>query len=895
MKLFDRILREKLVDESLLRIVFGAEQYDGEWEDANDVMHPYDLPGTAYNVCLFYFALIQGCYIGQALQLTCKLQELAASPKVIAPIADMWKENRSCDFSYADTLFSYLLGCADFCQEDILPASAKPYIAKVRDTYKKYKSTSSVHSNLLSEEFFIGLLQNLPLLRNTRFDSQQMRLHMQLENQEIAVKCSPFLSFLSFEDNELGTPVDYVTKNCFILLSVSKGDKNDELYFDTIELNGYNTPRKVRVWRNVINNENLVLICQAVDITTKWYPVEDYWCDYTFLTNLIDVAEDVLLKHFLSSKYIDKEIQAQLDITPKFLEIFEDTEMFSSMPSGNRITVKDLKGVLRDLLLSEGLFKTIRSILYNPGSSTHDRNSNKLLFDKFSEGFVQFGMISPAQRDEYKSQCAAKIQDSLQRLAHIVTVESGAYQKRSLEIRAEWETFYLLQMAGIKNEKLFADVEKILSIDDFYDMLANPGSTIEQDLQQVLYLLNCFYGALLKNSLPFNEKKYYKDLAKLCESYAPDNNTLESMFDTFSQIVQKCSKSDVIEKLLGRRMQWQDVDKLLNFHKKDILDKLNSGLSLNENPACGNHTVFISYAHEDKSTVKACVERWRDRGIRMFFDETDIHCGDNWRAIADSAMDNDNCKMVVVFMSKNAATSAAVKHELEHAQMIASRKFPLSAQKAECFIVPINLEADSIDSYLKVFEHNIVTPRISQDESDCAKAIREILSAQKVFIDFRRQDTAVIDDTIQKQYELLIDSEGRVIAPFEYSDVALAVANFYYFLKYGAPDIVGSTSIDSCFNDDSRSLSKCIFPIVASLKETRIKRDNIALVGYEMIKGKGRKKMNLRYILSTKKYLADEYYCIPHYRSDESGLWMVEPLLIQCDRFIEILSQNERS
>ena len=75
--------------------------------------------------------------------------------------------------------------------------------------------------------------------------------------------------------------------------------------------------------------------------------------------------------------------------------------------------------------------------------------------------------------------------------------------------------------------------------------------------------------------------------------------------------------------------------------------------------------------------------------------------------------------------------------------------------------------------------------------------------------------------------------------------------------------------------------------MLASVRETRIKRDNITVIGYEIIRGKGRANKPSNYILSSKKLAVDEYYCLPNYKTvGENCSWMVEPLLISYDKFM---------
>jgi len=60
----------------------------------------------------------------------------------------------------------------------------------------------------------------------------------------------------------------------------------------------------------------------------------------------------------------------------------------------------------------------------------------------------------------------------------------------------------------------------------------------------------------------------------------------------------------------------------------------------------------------------------------------------------------------------------------------------------------------------------------------------------------------------------------------------------------------------------------------------------VTLLGYEIVKGKGCVGHSENYILSSKKLMTDDYYCIPNYRRvGEDCSWMIEPLMVPHDCF----------
>jgi hypothetical protein len=109
--------------------------------------------------------------------------------------------------------------------------------------------------------------------------------------------------------------------------------------------------------------------------------------------------------------------------------------------------------------------------------------------------------------------------------------------------------------------------------------------------------------------------------------------------------------------------------------------------------------VFISYSHEDKNVVSRLAELMRIGGNSVFRDEEAIRPGQKWRlAIAESLK---ACKTAVIFWSRNAAKSEAVRDEY------------LAATERKVDVVPVLLDdtplADELAEYqyvdLRSFVH----------------------------------------------------------------------------------------------------------------------------------------------------------------------------------------------
>lgn len=882
MNLLKEIKNSGSIDESLFPLIFGKMLEDDDyWYEAE-----LDLPRLSRNIVIFYFGLTQAYCFARSQYENKTLQEVSIDEKIIKPIIRVWDVDDVEGFSTEGEIFSYFITCSDCKDENLFTSKTRECLINI---YKDYEFLSSKNSRAMLDsitpESFFEFLASLPLLKNTKFLNNSMKLSMALTDATVSIKATPFVSFLSFENGPIGELVDAMTHNAYILLSVYKGDANNELLFDTIRLDDIGSDfDKRRLCRKLQSNENLVLICKTANVKTQWYSVDDCWCDLKFLNKMVEATENVLMECF---GIYDRQIQAEKPLKDDFRLVFKNTELYDTVCKYPSITVKNLNVILFDLFLNEGLFKSVRCIMHNP--LTADRKAAKM-FELYLDVFVSMKIIDEDRVEQITALSERQISSALAKLTHIVSKKSEIFKRRTLEIHAEWETFYVLQAAGVKSDNLFADVETILSIDDYYDMIENDDSTIESDLIQLLETMCVFYSALIENTSPFDEDKYYTDAEKFAKMYVSSGYSLENLFDLFIEIAQKCEKMPHINELLGRRGLSNNSLKYLNFYKKQILSEMAHPSPRKLSTGSTGYGIFVSYAHEDYDLVKPIIERWREMGLKFFFDESDIHHGQNWQIVAEDAMDRDECKLVVAFCSKNSVCKEAVSLEIEHANAWRRNKYPEDMQKQSMYIIPINLEKEPIKSYLPEIANkhpNVKTCRAY------AKKIYSCISGEDIYIDYHSTIPEQLDEAIWNDYNMLANGDGRVVAPFKFDSFKLAVANFYAFLKYGGDTTQkDADSIDSYFNDEKESLSKCIFPIVASVEEARIKRDNIAIVGYELIRGKGRKKARLSHILTSRTLEIYDYYCIPKYRnSGELKDWMIEPLLIRCDKFIEILSK----
>ena len=293
--------------------------------------------------------------------------------------------------------------------------------------------------------------------------------------------------------------------------------------------------------------------------------------------------------------------------------------------------------------------------------------------------------------------------------------------------------------------------------------------------------------------------------------------------------------------------------------------------------------VFISYSHKDMERVKRYTDHFKKSNIPIYIDESEFHTGDNWIEQATNFIYSANCKAVVVFLSKNSVESKAVSKEVGAAVQAAEEKFRDQTDRNR-FIIPINLEYETPHSYLygKLDKrHSVESGGFSSKTYQYADKIAECITSDNIHQSSDNWDIDVLEHDIKERLKVKLD--GTLIeSQRDYNDLEYAVASFYAFLKFG-DEFKGSkkSDIDHDFTNTPINGKFCIFPLVTSVKETNIKRDNVTLMGYEIVGGTDLSNKSTNYILSSRKLPPDDYYCIPNGKTTAKDCaWMVEPLLI---------------
>lgn len=872
MGLYDKYLEKKYFSPSIGPILFGKNKL---FRNTITLGIPSDSVQVAYDVCLLYASFIQMYYIAKARNNGTTIASLGINKTVAERIQRFW--NCDQDINFADSqLFSFLISASS--DPDIMTPDAQHCIAKVRTCFTRYRENYKA-SGYYDYDDLEELLSCFCLLKKITYSNGVFNIY---ENNIVYnIQPEPFIFFM-----KKGSIGDYEDPDtiCNILTAIKKGDRNHEIYVVVKTINStYSSDKTREICCQIEQESNLDIIFHTVGVSSKWYSTEEYLGDYTFLNNLIDCSKTAAIKFFSKEKGHISPIQDMFD---DILSLFTGTDLYEKLITTHRMPIyfneenESFGNFLFEVFINNGVCNTLTSLLFN-----EDEKIGLQLFDCYMNAFEEKQLIDREQKQTYCNECAINIEMRIDKLSKVLDRFSKGFTHRQREIEAEWRTYYILKAAGIKNERLFADVESIMSINDYFDMIKNPQASLQDSLKNVLIFLSSFYSALLNNTSKINYSKFARDFKATKKQLLSADSNIETMLDNFLAVIRASVNNKVLYSTTNRQRicppeYFEDFaqtikEALYKQQNSEENEFLSSGMSLGK-----NDRVFINYSHDDKDKVDEIVKLLKKAHINVYFDTDNFYGGDDWKEAAATEIQSDECKIMLAFTSKSSVRKEAVEYEITGMRM---KNKP---------IIPINLEKEPLSDYLGKAKYDY--DKHNKEKTIAATAANKIasvfnenvifLSAINSSSDKYELNPNLVDDIIKNinkalgAYKNVFSVQTKGFTPLE-----LAVANLYAFLKTSNYKRYNNAEeLTQLFKSDDSDLSKCIYPLIASVKETQIRRDNITLLGYELIAGKNRTYKNINYILTARKLKADDYYCLPKCRYVGSKCqWMVEPLMIR--------------
>ncbi len=888
------LIDEKLISPSMADIVFSSDILKQKSRLRREM-----LIATAYRICEIYAALVHAYVVGKAIYMGTTVDALTYK-HVAQKILDFWNTNVSKKFNDMAPL-SFLFDAMRDNDPNWFTLDAESILYEVRNIYGQYSHGAPSGNKekkddpySITPEMLKRLLRALPLFRTTVVDEKNLKFVFRDKKDVFSIKCMPFVGYWNEEKKiAVGRDTDYVNldeglpNESYVLVGVKKGRDEMHLRFEILVLDGRRDDKKQLVTttiQNSLNSEYLRMVCAAVKHSIEWSPVKQTKCDLSFLKTLTEAVSRTLISFWNSEEtYIQPGL---ITVESHLRKMFMGSELQNAIGENAKIEEEDLVNVFYELFINYGIFKTMYALFLDLGNWQYGEK----LFDAYFESLKE-AVLTEESVLKYKAECDECIEDHLKKLITVIPETSPkALKSRKRAIFAEWRAYYALKAAGLHADKLFTEQESIQSIDDYYYMIKNSSTQLTDDLHEVMTMLIGFYEALLSASIPFDEDKFYKDMWSARKNVG--NRPLIELLESFKNVVIRSEKdNESLEQYVGRNRVCDStrLEKVLAPVRKCLkMSQTAQGLQSN-----GKDQIFISYAHDDAKAVERYIKSWTDQGMPIFQDKNRFKAGDDWLARAKEFIHSPDCKVVVVFLSENSVISDAVAEEIEAAAASAANKYTSDINK-DRFIIAINLCSErSAQEYLhhrlKFDSKNGGFPR---NEEGAARRIAKVITEYKLqteLYDGRDQILKEINDRMTVECDGMLDCDQR-----KYNDLEYSVALLYAFLKFG-DEFQGcrKEEIDEIFKTKRVNGKTCIFPLVAAVKETKIKRDNITLMGYEIIGNKESETTTTNYILSADHLRQDDYYCLPNSRTTASDCsWMVEPFLIRYHLFTKPPKEN---
>lgn len=846
MDLPSEIEKRNLVSQSLFKLLLGdPDDYEAP------ILQTLSLPKLMYDICIFYSSLIQMRLTNLAISKTTTVYSFCGNGTK-RMLSSMW--NGDDKISSEMVVFSFLVDCI---REDVDPeAFCESSITSIRDSGEIYDRFLKISSVWNIEEYktrFISLLESLPLLSTTEIDVEEQKIRF---NDQEWVDMMPFMFIMN--------------NHLFLTSSVSAGEQNNQIALNLYECNCPDEDPDENVVRvTVYNNEYMTMLCSAFELKTVWYDQEEYLGNCTFVVRLSEVLASAVQEDIASA------VGIQMDIMPYVRDYFTNSAIRASLDKyhfgidHNGVCGDNnyaLQNIFMGLIVMHGAFYTTHDLVLvgvNLGNTscvpsptdTTDRSyaDSEALFLKIIDVIKAKG-YSTLDVQECVDECMNDIETHLDQLKGIVPVNTRAFQIRADHIHAEHMSRCILQLLGVDRDNLFTDQETMLSIHDFLDMIHNRNADIPSIFRRVISFVIKFYSTVT---------------------------------GIYREVPNDCTPADAVRILRDYCIEVSDNRRLTdaigrNICDTRILDKYIRNLEMIDSwngdgvRMIPNRYFMISYAHNDSEFVKETVRKLREQGYNIHIDEDRFDIGDHWKHRFISEINNENCVGVLAFLSKTSVRRKSIAYELQSSDNY-SKNRGLSPEDAYRFVIHINMEKTPISDWMGklVFSSDA---RMT-DEWMNANECMEYLNRDKIFID--------ADDSLIRNLEPVLRSRtsGGIKEPDikTMNPAELAAESFLTFLKTGRFLWLNNKSIieHASLTIDASDINHCVFPLLLSVKETRIKRDSITILSYDLLNGKSGKDSVNRVMLSSSNILADDYYCIPNIKScGECGEWMANPLLV---------------
>ncbi len=838
------ILRdEKLVSESLSPLLFGKGR-------SAPINNPMAYPMLAHSICIFYASAIQARIVKNASLGSLTVEQYLKNDRLSKTINDIWKTGEY-DLSKKSTVFSFLHDCSETdALKDMFDTRYERAREEESAAFEKFMDHGRTTNIGAAEDSFLDLIRYLKSLSAMEIDITKQVLTL---NGEII----PYTPFLSFSNDVL-----YMTS------SASRGEQNG--FMELSQFRFYQNPESHNrtIQFNLNSDEKNILFTRAMNINPNWYKREEYLDNCTFVVNLADVLSQLIIFdihecHGIQG-HINKKIQKYFVGTDLIKTTSDIKTKIRADGSAEVNGVKNdhyLQNLFMGYIIKYGAYRTTYALIYDddPFNEETHADYSKInyyrMMNKLVEIIYENELSSIENPEEALNMYRNNIKAHIDKLAEIIPQMTPAYKKRVAEIYAEQRTNCIMYLLGSTTEA-FIDQERILSIQDYCDMV----EFRTLGLPEIVYKLVEFLI------------RFYSNITGVSAEVEKDLSPPEYM-EMFREFCEKCEGNERLEKWTGRR-HICDIAQLNDFvdESKKIKSWDSDGFT-----RITEDYIFVSYNRKDSEFINGFVEQWRREGYNIVFDRGTIRNGDNWKSKVYNTIKDKHCKGVFVFLSKNSIDRETIKFELDSAFEIETMRRKENTLDNYNFVIAVNMHPENNLEWIAEELYN-------QDAN--SKEFKSIVSIKGKFDDsdvFIPHDSN-FDYSIREELNKRLSLHDKTVDFDTVSDDERLILSFILFLKSGEYvdyEEDNQELIKRICEGDGDFVYRCVYPLVITVDERRIKRDKITIIGYEILNGKKQNKIRDKTMITSDNLVDNDYYCIPNLKScGECGEWISNPLLV---------------
>ena len=880
MSLYEDVSR--YVHPSIMTLLFGdrGDRY-------SPLRRKIALPRVSHDICVFYCAIVQSRAINHCKNCSKSVMEFFDNKAFPRAIMDLW-HGKGIDLHSESVAVSFLKGASRAMPEaDILfGENIINALNSVAEDYNQVKKNDRSVPLTKSIGDLLELLKNLPLLLDL-----ECRKGVLTHSVIGEIHSEPFFFI---EEGKI-----------FVTTSARKGLCNSQLILARRELN---SPGEVEDYDKfyVNDSEYMSIFCNVLDLDVRWYDQKQYLGNCMYVVNLSDVLSHCIIEG-INKKHADEGTGMVPNILPevkyyfRYSEISKDLmemekegvvlDSFCTVKYPDREPVQNgLSNIMMGFIIKYGAFVALHDFFFDGSSKLlrehvdFDDNYGEIdvkwLFREVAVKYIKkmkYTLVDDPER--VVKYYVDIIHRHLDELSTIINKDDNAYKIRADYIKAEQRTCCIIDLMGMQQSNIFIDQERMLSSQDYVDKVFNQNTTPQSLMHDLTDFLIRFYSRITNVTKEVPEMEHLWQYVQLFRDYCEEtkgNKGLEANIGR--DIVSDIGIMDRYVKLFQDNVTWE-FDGISRFSK-------------------GNY-FFISYSHADTAIVKGLVNQIVAAGFSVVHDGlkgdgSDFDVGSSWVMKAQERIRDERCIGMILFVSDDSVCSPAVLKEVRNAmkhadELIAKGKLNRNSASEFMPVVVLNgkdnfewLDTTKVEDCERFGTNAVTAYNTMQEFSDYLHNANIFTTPSTMDMLFKKLDKLTKENYIHDMDIINIE---------DINTAERYILSYLAFLKSGRYTLFGLDDGDrEAINCLDKGLDvggkpfgvyQCVYPLLISVKETRVKRDKVTILNYDIYNGKKNSCSTDKIMLTSDNIAADDYYCIPNvHSSHECGEWISNPVLI---------------